>query len=218
MVEYVNPNYPVPAYRYRVYFRGSDGESELLCSGVSGLELGVETIEYKDGLGNWFQMPGQSQAVNVTLQRGVLRKDGPLYPWLMSVSENAVDKRDLTISLSDESGATPLVTWNISDAFPVKLTAPSFDSSSNEVAIEEVSLLALRVTRGVGSAAALTHQQLLGAIGREAEYVADKQAGQASKALEELARAYALTRRIEISKENTTIIDGAGEAITIEAR
>lgn len=68
--------YPIPTYRYRVHIRGADGgDAELLCNGVSGLELGVDTIEYKDGYGNWYQMPGQRQAINVTLKRGVFRQD-----------------------------------------------------------------------------------------------------------------------------------------------
>ncbi|MFI5780313.1 phage tail protein [Nocardia sp. NPDC051570] len=145
MVEYVNDAYPVPTYRYTIDIDG-DGKTDATFSGVSGLELGVDTIEYKDGMGNWFQMPGQRQAVNVTLRRGLLPKDGPLYSWLMSVSSNAVDKRDCTISLTDESGGTPLVTWKVSDAFPVKLTAPNFDASSNEIAVEEISLLGNRVS------------------------------------------------------------------------
>ncbi|MFE3758708.1 phage tail protein [Nocardia tengchongensis] len=145
MVEYVNSDYRVPTYRYTLDIDG-DGKTDATFSGVSGLELGVETIEYKDGLGNWFQMPGQRQAINVTLKRAVLPQDGPLYAWLMSVSLNTVEKRDCTISLTDESGETPLVTWSISDAFPIKLTAPNFDASANEIAIEEVSLLASRLT------------------------------------------------------------------------
>ncbi|WP_373301078.1 phage tail protein [Streptomyces violascens] len=39
-----------------------------------------------------------------------------------------------------------MVTWNVTDAFPTKLTAPHFDATSNEVAVEELSLAAERVT------------------------------------------------------------------------
>lgn len=139
--------YPIPTYRYRVYIKGADGQDkELLCNGVSGLEMGVETMEYKDGFGNWFQMPGQRQAVNVSLKRGVFKKDSGLYDWFNSITHNTVEKKDIVISLTDESGEVPLVTWSISNAFPTKLTAPNFDASSNEVAIEELSLLANRIS------------------------------------------------------------------------
>ncbi|MCP1293310.1 MULTISPECIES: phage tail protein [Chromobacterium] len=39
-----------------------------------------------------------------------------------------------------------MITWNVANAFPTKLTAPSLDASSNEVAIEELALMADAVT------------------------------------------------------------------------
>ncbi len=145
--EKMTETYPLSTYRYRVHVRGADGTGgELLCSAVSGLELEVDTIEYKDGFGNWFQMPGQSQATNLTLRRGVFRKNSNLYDWFNTIVLNTVERKDITISLTDESGKNPLVTWSVYDAFPTKLSPPSFDASSNEVAVEEISLLATRVT------------------------------------------------------------------------
>lgn len=134
--------YPIPTYRYRV----TVGTSEMAFSAVSGLEVGFSTIEYKDGLGNWFQMPGQSQAVNISLRRGVVIGRSQLYDWINSISLNQVEKKDISISLTNDSGSDLLVTWNIVNAFPTKLSAPSFDANSNEVAIEELSLLADRLT------------------------------------------------------------------------
>ncbi|BAW08094.1 phage tail protein, partial [Nocardia seriolae] len=61
MVEYINSDYPVPTYRYTLDIDG-DGKTDATFTGVSGLEPGVETIDYKDPLGNWVQMPGQQQA------------------------------------------------------------------------------------------------------------------------------------------------------------
>ena len=145
MVEYVNPAYPVPTYRFTLDIDG-DGKTEATFSAVSGLELSVGAIEHKDGSGNWLQVPGQQPAINVTLKRGALAKNGPLYAWLMSISTTTVEKRNCTISMTDQSGESTLVTWNIDDAFPVKLTAPSFDTDTNEIAIEEVSLVGSRIT------------------------------------------------------------------------
>ncbi|MFC5473725.1 phage tail protein [Paraherbaspirillum soli] len=140
--EQIAASYPIPTYRYRV----TVGNDEMAFSAVSGLELGFETMEYKDGLGNWFQMPGQAAALNISLKRGIFLGQSQLYDWISSISLNQVEKKDISISLTNESGSELLVTWNIIDAFPTKLTAPSFDASSNEVAIEELCLLALRMT------------------------------------------------------------------------
>ncbi|AIA00553.1 phage tail protein [Streptomyces noursei] len=143
--EYVNTDYPIPTYRFVLDIDG-DGKTDGVFSSVSGLELGIDTIEYKDGTGQAVQPPGQRQPLSITLRRGTIPKDSPLFAWLYSVSENKVDKKDCTITLADESGATNLVTWNITDAFPVKLSGQNLDGSSGEGSVEEVVLTANRLT------------------------------------------------------------------------
>jgi phage tail-like protein len=135
-------NYPIPTYRYKAII----GDEEMAFNMVSGLDMSFDTIEYKDGIGNWYQMPGQRQALNITLSRGIVPGRSHLYDWINSISLNQVEKKDISISLTSESGSDLLVTWNIYNAFPTKLTAPSFDASSNEIAIEELNLLAERMT------------------------------------------------------------------------
>jgi phage tail-like protein len=91
-------------------------------------------------------MPGQRHRPTITLKRGVFKGQSKLYDWINSISLNQVEKKDISISLTDETGSNLLITWNISNAFPEKLTAPSFDATSNEVAVQEMSLKADRVT------------------------------------------------------------------------
>jgi len=140
--EQIENTYPIPTYRYRV----TVGEEEMAFNGVSGLELGFETIEYKDGMGGVYRMPGQLQPLNISLKRGVVVGRSQLYDWISSTSLNQVEKKDISISLTNESGSELLVTWNIVNAFPTKLSAPNFDATSNEVAIEDLSLLADKMT------------------------------------------------------------------------
>ncbi len=140
--EQIANTYPIPTYRYRV----TVGNEEMAFTAVSGLEVGYETITYKDGVGGIFYMPGQIMPVNVTLRRGLVKGRGQLFEWISSVSLNQVEKKDISISLTNEAGSELLVTWNVLDAFPTKLTAPSLDATSNEVAIEEIALMADRVT------------------------------------------------------------------------
>lgn len=133
--------YPIPVYRYSVDFGGE----AIAFSEVSGLEIGVETIVYKDGLGIK-RMPGQPTDVNLTLKRGIVKAGSQFYEWINSISLNQVDKKDITISLTDESGETPLVTWKVFNVFPTKLSAPSFDATANDVAIETLELMADKIT------------------------------------------------------------------------
>ncbi|KIF01721.1 phage tail protein [Streptomyces sp. RSD-27] len=143
--EYINTDYPSPVYRYVLDIDG-DGKTDGSFAVVSGLELGVDTIEYQDGSGQVVRMPGRRQALNLTLRRGVIPKDSPLFAWLYTVSQNAVEKKDCTISLTDETGANQLVTWYITNAFPTKLSGQNLDGQTGEGMVEEVSLLAERMT------------------------------------------------------------------------
>ncbi|HEH9402164.1 TPA: phage tail protein [Aeromonas sobria] len=134
--------YPIPNYRFVV----SIGDEQIPFKSVSGLDIKYESIEYKDGTGNRYAMPGQRQSVTITLSKGVFPGKNALYEWINSISLNQVEKKDLMISLTDESGSQLLVTWNVLNAFPTGLTAPSFDATSNDIAIQEVTLEADRVT------------------------------------------------------------------------
>ncbi|WGS53964.1 phage tail protein [Paraburkholderia sp. D15] len=134
--------YPIPTYRFVVAL----GSEQMSFNNVSGLDIKYDTIEYRDGVGNWFKMPGQRQAVNITLREGVFPGKTELYDWINSISLNQVEKKDITISLTDDSGTRLLLTWNVSNAFPTSLTAPSLDATSNEAAVQEVTLMADRVT------------------------------------------------------------------------
>lgn len=129
--------YPIPVYRFVVSF----GEESIPFSEVSGLDIGVDTITYKDGLGK-IHMPGQKTDVNITLKRGLVRQKSQFYDWISSMSLNLVDKKDITVSLTNETGTEPLVTWKVMNAFPKKLTAPSVNGSSNEASVESLELMA----------------------------------------------------------------------------
>lgn len=133
--------YPIPVYRFVV----SVGGESMAFSEVSGLDIAYETITYKDGLGK-IHMPGQQSDINITLKRGLVKQKSQFYDWIKAISLNQIDKRDITVSLTDATGQKPVVTWSIGNAFPKKLTAPSFNGGSNEVAVEQLELMADTIT------------------------------------------------------------------------
>ncbi len=146
----IRADYPLPVYNYRVDI---DGES-VSFSEVSGLELAFETHTYKESFTeggksgpNIMYMPSQIQAVTITLKKGFVTSKSirVFYDWINSVSLNQVDKKDIVVHLLDETGST-VVSWKVIDAFPTKLTAPTFDANSNDVAIETMELMANRVS------------------------------------------------------------------------
>ena len=146
----IKASYPLPVYNYKVNINGET----IAFSEVSGLDLSFETITYKEsktdqpGTGpNVMIMPGQSNAPTITLKKGYVRgKSLPVfYAWINSTRLNLVEKKDITVQLCDEDG-TAVVVWQVLNAFPTKLEAPSFSAESNEVAIESMELSAERIT------------------------------------------------------------------------
>lgn len=129
-------SYPIPIYRFNVNLDGQD----YAFSEISGLEIQRKEITYRDGLGAKY-MPGMEEPIKLTMKRGIVKGNTNLYEWINSITLNVVDKKNITISLLDNENK-PVVSWAVQGAFPVKLTAPTFDAKSNEVAIESLELMA----------------------------------------------------------------------------
>ncbi len=138
--------YPLPVYNYKVDI----GKDTIAFSEVSGLSIAYETTTYKESntesgkkSPRVFHMPAQMTQTTLTLKKGLVpaKSQPALYDWINSVTINQVEKKDIVVSLCDETGKA-VVTWTVTNAFPTKLDAPTFDSNSNDVAIESMELIA----------------------------------------------------------------------------
>lgn len=143
----IKKRYPIPVYYYEVMI---DKLDPIAFSEVSGLDVEFEPITYRTGMSykeGTIHMPGMVKPIDFSLKKGIIRNDNKLLQWFTSVKLNTVEKKDITITLKDESH-NPVVTWRVKDAFPLKLHAPTFDATSNEVAIEQLDLRAsdLKIT------------------------------------------------------------------------
>ena len=142
----IKSDYPLPSYNYKVDI----GKDTIAFSEVSGLNIAYEKTVYKESSTESgkasprvFRMPAQATDTTLTLKKGLVpAKSAPaLYDWINSISLNQVQKKDIVISLCDETGK-PVVSWTVVNAFPTKLDAPSFSATSNDAAIESMELLA----------------------------------------------------------------------------
>lgn len=138
--------YPLPVYNYRVDI----GQDTIAFSEVSGLNIAYETTTYKESSTEpgkasprVFRMPAQAVTTTLTLKKGLVpaKSQAALYDWITSIRINQVIKKDIVISLCDETGKA-VVTWTVLNAFPTKLDVPTFDANSNDVAIESMELMA----------------------------------------------------------------------------
>ena len=76
---------------------------------------------------------------NITLKRGTMTGDSDFYKWLNTIALNTAERRDVIISLLNETHA-PVMTWKAKNAFPIKVQASDLKSDGNEVAIETIEL------------------------------------------------------------------------------
>lgn len=130
--------YPLPKFHFQVEWGGS----KIGFTEVSGLDITTEVIEYRDGASPEYskiKMPGQRKYSNITLKRGTFKGDNQFYTWFNSVNLNTIERRDLTISLLNESHE-PVIVWKVKNAWPSKVTPTDLKADGNEVAIESLEL------------------------------------------------------------------------------
>jgi phage tail-like protein len=128
--------YPLPKFHFQVQWGGANiGFTE-----VTGLEVTTEKIEYRDGASKEYhkiRMPGMQTFGDLTLKRGVFAGDNDFYTWWNTVALNTVERRDITISLLNESHE-PVVVWTVKNAWAHKVTSTDLNASGNETAIETI--------------------------------------------------------------------------------
>jgi phage tail-like protein len=128
--------YPLPKFHFQVQWGGANiGFTE-----VTGLEVTTEKIEYRDGASKEYhkiRMPGMQTFGDLTLKRGVFAGDNEFYAWWNTVALNTVERRDITISLLNESHE-PVVVWKVKKAWATKVTSTDLNASGNETAIETI--------------------------------------------------------------------------------
>lgn len=130
--------YPVPKFHFQVEWGGS----KIGFTEISGLDITTEVIEYRDGASPEYskvKMPGQRKFSNITMKRGTFKGDNEFYIWFNTVSLNQIERRDLTVSLLNESHE-PIVVWKVKNAWPAKITPTDLKADGNEVAIESLEL------------------------------------------------------------------------------
>jgi phage tail-like protein len=111
---------------------------------VSGLNMEVTVAEYRngnEGVNHVRKINGIYKVGDVTLKRGLIGAMD-LVEWMNQVrtgDQNA--RRNVTIHLRDEAGASTVMLWRLSNARPLRYTAPTFNASGGtDVAVEELVL------------------------------------------------------------------------------
>lgn len=135
--------YPPVSFYFEVRIVGiatANDSSFLEVDGLSA-ERGVDTL--KEGGENRFEhrLPGRTKYNNLVLKRGLLVVNSALAAWCSQVLESdlgvAITTKDIDVSLLD-TGGSPLMTWNVKDAWPVKWNIDGFKAMDNKIALESL--------------------------------------------------------------------------------
>lgn len=137
--------FPYRNFRFRLEIDGLDAGS---FSEVSGFDATFDVVEYRAGDDPAItptKLPGLIKYGNITLKWGAA-ETMVLYDWLIDISEGTIEKKTVTLTALDEEGS-PAASWRCINAWPVKYTAPDFNGTSSEVAVESIELAHEGLTR-----------------------------------------------------------------------
>jgi len=130
--------YPISKFHFQVDWGGA----KIGFTEVTGLEVSTEVIEYREGSSPEYhkiKMPGMQKFSNITMKRGTFQGDNDFFNWWNTVALNTIERRDLTISLLNETHS-PVVVWKVKAAWPVKVQSTDLKGDGNEVAIETIEI------------------------------------------------------------------------------
>ncbi len=135
---------PYGKFRYKVEIDGLEagGFSE-----ASGFDASIDVIEYREGdmVQTPMKLPGLKKYGNITLKQGVA-DSMVMYEWMIAGVEGVVELKTITITILDET-ETATASWQVINAWPAKYTAPDFNATSSEVAIESLEIAHEGMTR-----------------------------------------------------------------------
>ena len=136
--------YPHGKFRYKVEIDGLEagGFSE-----ASGFDASIDVIEYREGdmVQTPMKVPGLKKYGNITLKQGVA-DSMVMYEWMIAGVEGEVERKTITITILDET-ETAAASWQVINAWPTKYTAPDFNATASEVAIETMEIAHEGMTR-----------------------------------------------------------------------
>jgi len=138
-------DYPPSAFYFKVAFAATGGMSDTSFQEVSGISATIETEPYSE-LGEnsgAYHLPKSVTYPNLVLKRGIASATSPLVQWCRSVFEgdfaSAITPMTVMVYLMNEN-KVPVRAWSFSNAYPVKWNMESFNSTKNQVAIENIEL------------------------------------------------------------------------------
>lgn len=134
--------WPVAKYLFQVEIGGDVFSFQE----VTGLTAEVASIDYRTGGVDLTvkKLTGLHKGSNVTMKKGIFEGDKDIKDIFYGDKENnylSEDKKlDIKVDLLGEKSQI-IMSWIVSQAFPVKLTGPDLKSTDNSIAIESIEFV-----------------------------------------------------------------------------
>ena len=152
--DFFEDGYPPPAFYFTVEFKvdaNTDVDDHVnivdaAFSEVSGISTEIELETVAEGGENRFshQLPKRMKHGNLELKRGVAMFESPLLEWCRNTLQGEfvrpISPRTVYVHLKGGEDGDVLRTWMFNNAYPVKWSVDSFNSTKNEMAIEHIAL------------------------------------------------------------------------------
>jgi len=130
---------PFPRYNFVVEIEGIKRAGFMT---VSGLEEETEVREYREGGDNTTvrKLAGLNSFSPIVLEQGSTT-DSELWDWRQKVKRDGAqgNRKPISIIQQDEK-SEEVKRWQVFDAWPSKFTAPEFDASASDNAVESIEI------------------------------------------------------------------------------
>jgi phage tail-like protein len=145
MAEPGTRNDPYRGYNFKLEIQGV---TEAHFTECSGLGVRVNTIQYREAGGGQVvrRLPGPVEYADVTLRYG-LTQSAELWEWMMSAVQGRVERKNISIVMLSDDGVTPVLQWDLFEAWLAEWHGAMLDAMGREAAIETMTLVYERMER-----------------------------------------------------------------------
>jgi phage tail-like protein len=145
MAEPGTRNDPYRGYNFKLEIQGV---TEAHFTECSGLGVRVNTIQYREAGGGQVvrRLPGPVEYADVTLRYG-LTQSAELWEWMMSAVQGRVERKNISIVMLSDDGVTPVLQWDLFEAWLSEWHGAMLDAMGREAAIETMTLVYERMER-----------------------------------------------------------------------
>jgi phage tail-like protein len=133
-------NDPYRGFNFRIEIENTSGAVAGFRE-ASGLAFTTDPVEYREGNEQALHVRklfGLRKYANIVLKRGITTNH-ELWTWYRNIVNGVADRRAGAVILRDEEHKDVL-RWNFSAGWICKWEGPSFNATTNEVALESIEI------------------------------------------------------------------------------